>query len=261
MDDKNRLIRYILAMAEKKKTIKVSVLGLDGAGKSTTVAYFTQTFYRELFIVKLGRSAYYYDQKTGEKIPLFAALLKKIDAMYEKYEKKQSRLGIVWASIYYVFAMRWMENRVRKKMKPDLIIASRDISIDTIVYINYYLPFVKHIPLGLKCFFVRLFSLFPMKSNLVIYLELDPAESIKRIKKREMKKEIDRSVMRTKSRYRHENFEALTAIAKNYQEYFKRISGKGKKTTVVFVDANKNNKERTEFCGKVIQSYIHKKKK
>ena len=261
MDDKTRVHIYIFSMPDKKKTIKISVLGLDGAGKSTTVAYFTQTFFREFTIVKLGRSAYYYDRKTGEKIPLFSELLKKIDTMYEKYEKKQSRIGIIWASIFYVFAMRWMEHRVIKKIKPDIIIASRDISIDAVVYINYYIPFMKYIPFRLKKFLIRFISLFPMQSKLVIYLELEPSESVKRIKKREMKKEIDRSVMRTKSRYRHENLEALTSISKSYKEYFQAITKKSKRTTVAFVDANKNNKERTEFCGKIIRSFIHKKKK
>lgn len=245
----------------KKKTVKVSILGLDGAGKSTTVSYFTQSFFREFSIVKLGRSAYYFDKETGEKKPLFTKLLKRVDKVFEKFEKKHSKIGIAFASIFYIIAVRWMEFKVIRSIKPDIIIASRDISIDALIYVDYYLKIAKLLPKVLKRFIINLFSLFPKKSDLIIFLELDPAESMKRIKKRESKEKIDPSVLRKKSRYRHENITSLTEIANNYNEYLKNYIVKKRKSTVVFVDANKQNtKERTEFCGKVIRSFINKAK-
>lgn len=244
-----------------KKTIKVSILGLDGAGKSTTVSYFTQSFYNEFSIVKLGRSAYYFDRNTNEKKFLFTKLLKRIDNMFERYEKKHSKIGIAIASIFYIIAIRWMEHKVIKKLKPDIIIASRDITIDSLIYVDYYIKFAKYIPKVIKRFIINLFCFFPKKSDLIIFLELDPNESMKRIKKRELKDKIDPSVMRKKSRYRHENIESLIQIANNYNDYLKNYLNKKKKQTIVFVDANKQNtKERTEFCAKVIRSFINKVK-
>lgn len=249
-------------MSKKKKTIKVAVLGLDGAGKSTTVSYFTQTFYKDIFVIKTGRSIYFYKKETGEKVDLFTKLLKKIDHLYEKYEKKQSRLGIIWASAFYLIAMRHMERKLIKKFKPELIISSRDITIDTMVYCDYYIPLFKFIPKFLKRFMFKLFCFFPRQSDLVIYLQLEPAESINRIKKREIKRKIDPSVMRIKSRYRHENLQALKEISKKYDEYLLGYLSKSKKTTVVYYNVNdKHTKDRTEFCGKVIKSFIKKRNK
>ncbi len=258
-NDKSKISAYIICMGARKKTVKVSILGLDGAGKSTTVAYFTKRFYKNYFIVKMGRSVYYYDRNTGEKVQLFTKLLKKVDNMYAKYEARQSRIGIVWASIFYVFATRYMESWVIRKLKPDIIIASRDISVDTVIYVDYYIPYIKYVPKPVLRFFIRLFSLFPKKSDMIVYLELDPKESIKRIKKRELKKKIDKSVMRIKSRYRHENFKDLKKIAENYDYYLKDYLFKKKGITVVYVNANEmHTKEKTDFCGKVIGSFMNK---
>lgn len=249
-------------MRKRKRTVKISILGLDGAGKSTTVAYFTKRYYKDFFIVKMGRSVYYYDRQSGEKINLFTNLLKRIDNMYAKYESRQSRFGIILASIYYVLATRYMENYIIRKIKPDIIIASRDISIDTVIYVDYYIPFIKYIPKPIVRFFIRLFSFFPKKSDMIIYLNLSPKESIKRIKKREVKKKVDKSVMRIKSRYRHENFKDLSKISKNYDAYLNDYLKKKKGISVVYVDAdNKHTKEKTEFCGKVIGSFLEKRNK
>ncbi len=247
-------------MSKGRKTVKISILGLDGAGKSTTVAYFTKMFYKQYFIVKTGRSVYYFDKNSGEKIELFTDKLKKIDEKYAKYEQKKSRLGIVWASICYVFALRFIERYIIRKFKPEIIIASRDISVDTVIYVDYYIPFMKYIPKPILRFFIRLFSLFPKKSDLIIYLQLDPKESIKRIKKRELKKKVDKSVMRIKSRYRHENFKDLKKISENYDHYLQDYLSKKKKVTVVYIDANKmHTKEKTEFCEKIIHSFLNKR--
>jgi thymidylate kinase len=247
-------------MAKKCNPVKVSILGLDGAGKSTTVSYFVQSFHKDFYIIKLGRSAYYYDRHTGERVYIFKKLLSKIDSLYEKGEKKGNRLKILFASIFYVFAARYMEYKVVHKFKPDIMIASRDISVDTIIYSDYYLPFLKIVPNFIKRFLINLLSLFPKKSDLIIYLDLEPSASIKRIKKREVKRKIDRSVMRIKSRYRHENIKDLTRIALKFDSYLKGYLSNKKTPSVVYVDVNnKNSKEVTEFCAKIIKSYINKK--
>ena len=253
-------VNIFFNMARKCKPIKVSILGLDGAGKSTTVSYFVQSYHKNFYIVKLGRSAYYYDRHTGERVDIFKKILSKIDAFYEKGEIKGSRIRIFFASIFYVFATRYMEYRVIHKLKPDIMIASRDISIDTIIYSDYYIPFLKIIPGFIKRFAIKLLSLFPKKSDLIIYLDLEPETSIKRIKKRELKRKIDRSVMRVKSRYRHENLKDLSDISKKFDRFLKGCLSKKKRYSVVYVDVNnKNSKEVTEFCAKIIKSYVNKK--
>ncbi len=245
-------------MGWKRKTVKISIIGLDGVGKSTTVSNFTKRFSSDLFVIKMGRSVYYYNQESLEKVRLFEKLLSKIDKRYEKYEKKGSRLGIAWASIVYVISTRFMESKIFRKFKPDVIINSRDIIIDALVYADYYLPLFRFLPERLKVFLLRIFSLFPKKSDLVIFLNLDPCESINRIKKREKKCKIDPSVMRIKSRYRHENLESLIKISERYHEVLSKVN---KDSTVIDYDINnKHNREVTDYCAKVIKSYIKSRK-
>lgn len=195
-------------------TLRTSVIGIDGSGKSTTISKVFDELSSNYRVAKTGRPMYIGDN--GNRVYVFGGFTGAMDNLHAYFDEIGSTKGIVVANAANVSLQPLFEKRIIDKFNPDILIASRDMTICPAVYITYYVKPSRKISteLRMKMFNVIRINGYPDK---IVHLEVDPVEAYRRIGKR-IEQERGTITERNKWRQLHENPSDLSELRKYYLE-------------------------------------------
>lgn len=161
---------------------RISIIGIDGSGKSTTTLRTIHSLSRQFSICKTGRNPFslrkgdvsYCLSRIGI---LFEDLFKKIDAT-----KKRQWIGLT--RLFFVFFQGLLEAYMAKRYHPDLIMTTRCMIIDSAIYSDFYYPVISQkMSVEAKLKLCQLYARLPFR-DLYFFLDTPIQTAMARIYKR-----------------------------------------------------------------------------
>jgi len=217
-------------------TYRISVIGIDGAGKSTVVSETIKKISNQYKILKTGRPIYI--EEAGKRKYFYENTTKGIDKIHGYFDDIGIRAGISLANSINVFIQPTLESKMIRKHNPDITIASRDMTICPATYATFYHPNTKKLTQTQR---LNLFNNFRKMGypNLITYLDINPKEAVKRINKRieeeqKFKKETDRE----KWKHLHETENGLRELKGYYENALEYLVNAGEK--IVKINASQS---------------------
>lgn len=220
----------------RKGPLKVSITGIDGAGKDTVAreSLVELSARRDLSVMKLGRPAY--GITNGTISEEFQRTNGFMGMLNERFNSTGS-LGLVMAAnaLNMVTQTRVMEPFGARR-EYDVIASSRDPILDPTVYFDFYGgALARWVDYRARASVMK--GITGVERDLIVLLQVDPETAIQRIESRLATEQADQSATRPQQRHLHENPKDLAEIAAAYEQAISDIRSLGN-ATIVRVDTN-----------------------
>ena len=204
---------------------RVSISGIDGCGKTTSLNQVVDHYAKEVTVAILGRPMYI--QRGSEKSYIAKGLNDISDKTHMFFDKLNFRLGIgVLHVSYEVVQELILSQLLTNRYNPSLILIDRDPILDSAVYSTYYLPLTKHISSELRLKLAK-YVLHKDYPNLLLFMTLPIETALGRIDKKLIEQQYDGNSKGKKIKHLHENAEDLIEISKYFEECLSILIGKG----------------------------------
>lgn len=239
--------------AEARPALKVAITGIDGSGKSTTIADIVGDLALDNTIVH-SASRPVFSVVEGEKRLHFTHLLGLIDKLHG-YADGSRNPNLVCAvnAAHVILQGRVIEPSLIKQIQPTLVLGARDLLIDPSVYAVFYSP-----RLAAKSMPQRIDTLANLTGasvrDIVFFLTVPPEEAVRRIEARmelEQKKNAS-TTGRIKWKHMHENEVDLERLQR---EYYSALDEIHRRTHVDIVEINTSQMNQSEV-GDLIKAKI-----
>ena len=161
---------------------RISVIGIDGSGKSSTTLKAIYSLSHYILICRIGRSPFsIWKGDISRCLPkmanFFESLFKTVDAT-----KKRQWIGLT--RLLFVFFQGWLEPHMINKYCPELVMATRCMIIDSAIYSDfYYLWICRRMTIESKLRFAQQYSRLPFR-DLYFFLDTPIETAMERIYKR-----------------------------------------------------------------------------
>lgn len=191
---------------------RLSVTGIDGAGKNSVTKAVLERASSQLDIIKLNRPCYEIQDGTSREI--YPQVTHTIDTLHALGDRYKSRAVVLGASaISVLLQSRVLEHlAARRNPTPDIIATSRDARLDGAIYSGYYggqtadtIPLEKRVN--------KFQKLTGIHRDLIITLTIDPEVAVQRIEQRINEERADG---KSSEQQMHENIDDLARIAACY---------------------------------------------
>jgi len=142
--------------------VRISVIGIDGSGKSSTTLKAIYSLNHHIPICKTGRNPFsIWKGNISPCLPktanFFESLFKRIDAI-----KRRQWIGLT--RLLFVFFQGWLEPYIINKYRPGLVMTTRCMIIDSAIYGDFYYPWIsQRIAIESKVRFAQQYSLLPFR--------------------------------------------------------------------------------------------------
>lgn len=221
--------------------IRISIMGIDGSGKSTATLRAIHSLSPHFHISKTGRNPFYI--KKGDvyyclpqTAKFFETLFKKVDAT-----KKPQWIGLT--RLLFVFFQGWLEPYMIRKYQPDLIMTTRCMVIDSAVYSDFYYPFISEkMTIEAKLKFSQQYSRLPFR-DLYFFLDTPIQTAMARIYKRISEDHPEVSYGRDYWLHLHEHEGSLQLLDQKFRDTL-NVAQKMASFGIVEIDTAKYNEEK-----------------
>ena len=220
--------------------IRISVIGIDGSGKSTTTLRAIHSLSHQFQICKTGRTPFFIRRGDisyclpGAGI-FFEGLFKRVDAT-----KKRQWIGL--SRLFFVLFQGWLEPHMIKKYCPDLIMTTRCMVIDSAIYSDFYYPGIsRRMTIERKLKLTRQYSRLPFR-DLYFFLDTPIRMAIERIYKRISNDHPEATYGRDYWPHLHEHEESLRLLDQKFRETL-RVAQKKAVFKIVEIDTRERGEE------------------
>lgn len=223
------------------KPVRISVIGIDGSGKSTTTLRAIYSLSHHIPVCRTGRNPLFIWRGNLSlclpKISIFFEdLFKRIDAT-----KKRQWIGLT--RLLFVFFQGWLEPYMIKKYHPDLVMATRCMIIDSAIYSDFYYPWIsQRMTIESKLRFAQQYSRLPFR-DLYFFLETPIQAAMERIYKRISDDHPEITYGRDYWLHLHEHEEALWTLDQKFKMTLECAQRKGS-FKVVAIDTDRRDEEK-----------------
>jgi thymidylate kinase len=162
--------------------VRISVIGIDGSGKSSTTLKAIYSLSHHIPICKTGRNPFsIWAGNISPCLPktaiFFESLFKRIDAT-----KRRQWIGLT--RLLFVFFQGWLEPYMINKYRPGLVMTTRCMIIDSAIYGDFYYPWIsQRIAIESKVRLAQQYSRLPFR-DLYFFLDTPIETAMERIYKR-----------------------------------------------------------------------------
>jgi thymidylate kinase len=219
---------------------RISIIGIDGSGKSSTTLRAIHSLSYQFPICKTGRNPFsiwkgdifYCLPKVAN---FFEGLFKRVDAT-----KKREWIGLT--RLLFVFFQGWLEPYMIKKYHPDLVMTTRCMIIDSAVYSDFYYPSISH-KMGIadKLKRTQQYSRLPFR-DLYFFLHTPIQTAMERIHKRISDDHPEISYGRDYWLHLHEHEESLRLLDQKFRETL-QVAQRMVPFKIVEIETLKRNEE------------------
>jgi thymidylate kinase len=161
--------------------LRVSVIGIDGSGKSSTTLKAIELLSAGGVICKPGRDAFA-QRDTGRQYCL-PGISNFFERLFRRVDTTRRRWLIGASRIAFIAYQRWLEPYMVRRYQPALILSTRCMIIDPAIYGDIYWPALSRVSLRQKIDAFRRLSGLPFR-DLYIFLRTPAAVALERIHRR-----------------------------------------------------------------------------
>lgn len=198
--------------------IRISVIGIDGSGKSSTTMRSIFSLGKHFSICKPGRMAFSIYQ--GDFKMFLPEISIFFESLFKKADRTKKRNLIGLSRIIFVLYQNWLEPFMIRRFSPKIVLSTRCMIIDSAIYAGFYYPALQRVPLGKRLKFICRLTQLPFR-DLYFFLETPTNEAIERIHRRisqEHKEHGDYLLNREYWLHIHENEPILNVLAQNFRQ-------------------------------------------
>jgi len=195
--------------------IRISVIGIDGSGKSSTTMRSIFSLSKHFSICKPGRMAFsIYQGNPNMFLPEISIFF---ESLFKKVDRTKKRYLIGLSRIIFVLYQNWLEPLMIRKFSPRIVLSTRCMIIDSAIYSGFYYPALQRIPIDRRFKFISRCTKLPFR-DLYFFLETPINEAIERIHRRIAQEQGDYLLNREYWLHLHENQQTLTVLAQNFRQ-------------------------------------------
>jgi thymidylate kinase len=164
-----------------RRPLRVSVVGIDGSGKSSTTLRAIQQLSAEGRICKPGRDAFV--QQGSDRQYCFPRISNFVERVFRRVDASRRRGLIGLSRIAFVGYQRWLEPHMIRRFQPVLVLNTRCMIIDPVIYCDIYWPTLSRFSLKQKIAAFHRFAGLPFR-DLYVLLRTPAAVALDRIHRR-----------------------------------------------------------------------------
>jgi thymidylate kinase len=219
---------------------RISILGIDGSGKSSTTLRAITALGQQFSICKTGRNPCsiskghlsYCVPKTAR---FFEGLFKRVDAT-----KNRRWIGLI--RLFFVLFQGWLEPYMVRVYNPDVIMTTRCMIIDSAIYSDFYYPVVsRRMTTQSKLKVAQRCSRLPFR-DLYFLLDTPIQMAMERIYKRISQDHPERTFGRDYWLHLHEHEDTLRLLDQKFRKTLPVAQRMGS-FKVIEVDTSSRNEE------------------
>ena len=225
---------------------KVSVLGIDGSGKSTVTDSVAMQLGWDHRIARVGLPTYTIVE--GKRRDPYQKLLGIVDGL-------QRFPGGVDIALNVVLQGRVIEPGLIRSLRPDLLIGSRDYVIDPSVYAMFYSPTLSRRPMGQRLSTMNRVTGLDFR-KVIFLLSVPPEVAVERLERRRaLQKPGTRVVGERRVPDRHENKYSLGLLRREYDSALNEVARRTD-AQIFEVDAMREPDEVADVVRDIIGKFI-----
>ncbi len=166
----------------ERSPLRISIIGIDGSGKSTTTLRAIYSLGREFSVCKTGRMPFFI--REGSISPCLPRIGRFFEDLFKKVDATKRRGWIGLSRLFFVLFQGFLEPYMIKRYRPDLIMTTRCMVIDPAVYSDFYFPALsRNLTTKSKLKLSQQYSRLPFR-DLYFFLDTPIPMAIRRIHKR-----------------------------------------------------------------------------
>ncbi len=220
---------------------RISVIGIDGSGKSTTVLRAIHSLSHERVICKTGRGPFFI--RKGAMSPCLPRVAGLFENLFRKVDATKKRQWIGLTRLLFVLFQGWLEPYMIRKYRPELVMGTRCMVIDSAVYSDFYYPWVsRRMTTESKVKYARLCSRLPFR-DLYFFLDTPVEAAMERIYRRISDDHPEIAYGRDYWLHLHEHEETLRFLDQKFREALHTAQAKAP-FKIVEIDTGKHIGER-----------------
>lgn len=220
---------------------RVSLSGIDGSGKSTSIDEISTQLSQEGYTVAHIRRPSYVDRPNKERKYFATHINNFIDFLHRSADDYNNKTLVGLINIAHCNISNLIEGYTIHEFKPDIIFSGRDPFLDTFAYSSYYFSFTKDLDPTFKKKINLLLNSNSMY-DLIFYMDIDPSLAYERILTR-IEKEKNGAKHRKKWAHMHENPEGLNFLKDQFEIAIDIMLNKENSGNLVRIDASRQQEE------------------
>jgi len=220
--------------------LRISIIGIDGSGKSSTTLRAIHSLSYQFPICKTGRNPF--SIRKGDILYCLPKVANFFEGLFKKVDATKKREWIGVTRLLFVFFQGWLEPYMIKKYHPDLVMTTRCMVIDSAVYSDFYYPSISQ-KMGIadKLKRTQQYSRLPFR-NLYFFLHTPIQTAMERIHKRISDDHPEISYGRDYWLHLHEHEESLKLLDQKFRETL-QVARRMVPFRIVEIDTVKRNEE------------------
>ena len=220
--------------------LRISIIGIDGSGKSTTTLRAIHSLSHQFSICKTGRNPIHACK--GEISHCLPKIARFFEDLFKRVDSTKKRGWIGLSRLLFVLFQGWLEPYMNKRYRPDLIITTRCMVIDSAVYCDFYYPFLsKKLTIPGKLKLAQQYSRLPLR-DLYFYLDTPIETAMARIHKRISDDHPEIKYGRDYWLHLHEHEDSLKLLDLKFRETLKVAQSKNR-FKIIEIDTAIHNEE------------------
>ena len=200
-----------------RTTLRVSVVGIERAGKSSTTLRALERLSAEACICKPGRDAFV--QQGGHREYCFPRVSNGFEKFFHRVDASRRRSLIGLSRIAFIAYQRWLEPYLIGKYRPSVVLSTRCMIIDPTIYCDIYWPTLKRFSLRHRMRAFQQFSGVPFR-DLYIFLRTPASVALERIHRRVSQTPGLKEPPREYWLHLHESESTLARLGTHFEEAF-----------------------------------------
>jgi thymidylate kinase len=220
---------------------RTSVIGIDGSGKSTTTLRAIHFLSHHLSVCKTGRGPFFIWK--GDISPCLPKMADFFENLFRRVDATKKRQWIGLTRLLFVLFQGWLEPYMIKQYRPELVVGSRCMIIDSAIYSDFYYPWVsRRLATESKLRYAQLCSRLPFR-DLYFFLDTPVEAAMERIYKRISDDHPAITYGRDYWLHLHEHEESLRLLDQKFRRTLHAAQTKAP-FRIVEIDTVKQNEEQ-----------------
>jgi thymidylate kinase len=219
---------------------RISVIGIDGSGKSSTTLKAIYSLSHHISICKTGRNPF--SIWAGSISPCLPKMAECFERLFKRIDATKKRQWIGLTRLLFVFFQGWLEPYMINKYRPGLVMTTRCMIIDSAIYSGFYYPWIsQRIAIENKLRLAQQYSRLPFR-DLYFFLDTPIETAMERIYKRISDDHPEITFGRDYWLHLHEHEESLRELDRKFRETL-MIAQRMALFKVVEIDTAKHGEE------------------
>jgi thymidylate kinase len=223
---------------------RISVVGIDGSGKSTTTLRAIHSLSHHIPICRTGRNAF--SIRKGDISHCLPKTANFFENLFRRVDATKRRQWIGLTRLLFVFFQGWLEPYMIKRYHPELVVGTRCMIIDSAIYSDFYYPWIsRRMAIESKLRLARLYSRLPFR-NLYFFLDTPIEAAMERIYRRISDDHPEFTYGRDYWLHLHEHEESLRFLDQKFRGTLQVAQARAPFKVVEIDTAKRNEQEVSE---------------